>query len=98
MNHACVVIIPARYAATRLPGKPLLEIRGKPLIQHVHEAACASDAGRVLIATDDDRIAKCAAGFGAEVVRTSVKHASGTDRIAEAAALLGLEAGSIVVN
>ena len=98
MNHARVVIIPARYAATRLPGKPLLEIRGKPLIQHVYEAACASDAGRVLIATDDDRIAKCAVGFGAEVVRTSVKHASGTDRIAEAVAILGLEAGSIVVN
>ena len=98
MNHACVVIIPARYAATRLPGKPLLEILGKPLLQHVHEAACASAAGRVLIATDDDRIAKCAAGFGAEVVRTSVKHVSGTDRIAEAVAILGLGAASIIVN
>ncbi|HLB30562.1 MAG TPA: 3-deoxy-manno-octulosonate cytidylyltransferase [Gammaproteobacteria bacterium] len=97
MNHDCVVIIPARYAATRLPGKPLLEIQGKPLIRHVHEAAAGADC-RVIIATDDELIAACAAGFGAEVVRTAATHASGTDRIAEAAAISGIEDAMIVVN
>lgn len=98
MKHDCVVIIPARYAATRLPGKPLLEIQGKPLIRHVHEAVAAGALGRVFIATDDERIAECAAGFGAEVVRTAATHASGTDRIAEAAAILGIGEATIVVN
>ncbi len=98
MKDDCVVIIPARYAATRLPGKPLLEIQGKPLIRHVHEAAAAGAVGHVYIATDDERIAACAAGFGAEVVRTAATHASGTDRIAEAVAKLGIDDKTIVVN
>ncbi len=91
-----VAIIPARYASTRFPGKPLADLWGKPLIQHVWERArCAESVGRVLIATDDERIAGAARGFGAEVVMTRADHPSGTDRIAEAAA--GLEA-EIVVN
>jgi 3-deoxy-manno-octulosonate cytidylyltransferase (CMP-KDO synthetase) len=76
-----VIVIPARYASTRLPGKPLLDIAGKPLIQWVWEAACASRLrDEVLIATDDERIAKRCAGFGAEVVMTG-QCASGTDRV-----------------
>jgi 3-deoxy-manno-octulosonate cytidylyltransferase (CMP-KDO synthetase) len=92
------VVIPARYASTRLPGKPLLDIAGKPMIQRVYERACASSATRVVIATDDSRIVESAAGFGAEVLMTSADHVSGTDRIEEVARLLGLPADDIVVN
>lgn len=92
------VVIPARYASTRLPGKPLLDIAGKPMIQRVYERACASSATRVVIATDDSRIVEAAAGFGAEVLMTSADHVSGTDRIEEVARLLGLPADDIVVN
>lgn len=83
---SCAVIIPARYASTRFPGKPLHSIAGKPLIQHVWER-CRScrNISDVLIATDDYRIATAARGFGAEVCVTSPDHQSGTDRIAEAA-------------
>jgi 3-deoxy-manno-octulosonate cytidylyltransferase (CMP-KDO synthetase) len=86
-----VVIIPARYASTRLPGKPILEaareVTGKYLIQHVYErAAAAPSVTRVLVATDDERIARAVEGFGGEVRMTSADHQSGTDRIAEAAA------------
>jgi 3-deoxy-manno-octulosonate cytidylyltransferase (CMP-KDO synthetase) len=92
------VIIPARYASTRLPGKPLLSIAGKPMIQHVHEHALASGAQQVIIATDDERIREVAYGFGAQVVMTSAEHPSGTDRLAEAVDLLGIGAEEIVVN
>jgi len=80
------VLIPARYASTRLPGKPLLTIAGKPLIQHVWER-CARAKGieSVIVATDDMRIAEAAFAFGAEVAMTSPKHRSGTDRVAEVA-------------
>ncbi len=80
------VIIPARYASTRLPAKPLRPIAGKPLIQHVWER-CAKAQGidTVIVATDDMRIAECAFAFGAEVAMTSPKHRSGTDRVAEVA-------------
>src|SRR3954471_10856430 len=80
------VIIPARYASTRLPAKPLHLIAGKPLIQHVWER-CREAKGieTVIVATDDMRIAETAFGFGAEVALTSPKHRSGTDRIAEVA-------------
>jgi 3-deoxy-manno-octulosonate cytidylyltransferase (CMP-KDO synthetase) len=80
------VVIPARYASTRLPGKPLHPIAGKPLIQHVWER-CARAKGieTVIVATDDMRIAEAAFGFGAEVAMTSPKHRSGTDRVAEVA-------------
>jgi 3-deoxy-manno-octulosonate cytidylyltransferase (CMP-KDO synthetase) len=80
------VVIPARYASTRLPGKPLLPIAGKPLLQHVWER-CQRAQGieAVIVATDDERIAHAAVVFGAEVMMTSPKHRSGTDRIAEVA-------------
>src|SRR4030095_8851782 len=80
------VVIPARYASTRLPAKPLHPIAGKPLIQHVWER-CARARGidKVIVATDDLRIAEAASGFGAEVAMTSPRHRSGTDRVAEVA-------------
>ena len=81
-----VAIIPARYGSTRLPGKPLAEIGGKPMIQHVYESAMKSrDLDRVLVATDDRRIEKVVQNFGGEVVLTSKRHKSGTDRLAEVA-------------
>ena len=92
------VVIPARYASTRLPAKPLKEIAGKPMIQHVYERACQSDARRVIIATDDARIQAVAEGFGAHVVMTSVTHNSGTDRLQEVAQVLGLLPSDILVN
>ena len=92
------VIIPARFGASRLPGKPLAELGGKPIVQWVHERALASGAARVVIATDDARIETAARAFGAEVVMTSPEHRSGTDRIAEAARLLGLPDEALVVN
>jgi 3-deoxy-manno-octulosonate cytidylyltransferase (CMP-KDO synthetase) len=92
------VVIPARYAASRLPGKPLLSIAGRPMIQWVWERACASGAASVSIATDDERIVKAAQEFGAECVLTSLQHASGTDRVAEVARARGLASDAIVVN
>lgn len=92
------VIIPARYAATRLPGKPLLDLMGKPLLQHTYEQALKSDAGAVYIATDDSRIQDAALKFGAKVLMTSNAHVSGTDRLQEAASLIGLSESDIVVN
>jgi 3-deoxy-manno-octulosonate cytidylyltransferase (CMP-KDO synthetase) len=81
-----IAIIPARYGASRLPGKPLSDIHGKPMIQHVHERVCrARGIGRVLVATDDERIAQAVRGFGGEAVMTSPAHKSGSDRLAEAA-------------
>lgn len=93
-----VVVIPSRFASTRLPGKPLLDIVGKPMIQHVYERACKSRASRVVIATDDPRIQLAAHGFGAEVVMTASSHISGTDRLEEVARLLGFKDDEIVVN
>ncbi|GAB6405490.1 3-deoxy-manno-octulosonate cytidylyltransferase [Pseudomonas sp. MHK4] len=98
MTTAFTVVIPARYASTRLPGKPLLLIAGKPMIQHVWEQACKSSAQRVVVATDDVRIAQACEGFGAQVVMTREDHNSGTDRLAEVAAKLGLAPDAIVVN
>ncbi|PIE43815.1 MAG: 3-deoxy-manno-octulosonate cytidylyltransferase [Gammaproteobacteria bacterium] len=92
------VIIPARYASTRLPGKPLLDIAGKPMVQHVYEKALASEASRVVIATDDVRIEKVARAFGAETVMTSTDHPSGTDRLEEVVTTLGFYPDDIVVN
>jgi 3-deoxy-manno-octulosonate cytidylyltransferase (CMP-KDO synthetase) len=85
----CSIIIPARFASTRFPGKPLHLIAGKPLIQHVWERCrrCRLTE-RIVVATDDDRIAQTAMDFGAEVAMTSPDHQSGTDRIAEAASVL----------
>lgn len=92
------VVIPARYASARLPGKPLLDIAGKPMIQHVYERAQLSGAEQVVIATDDERIETAAKRFGADVVLTSPEHRSGTDRLAEVAAHRGFAAGDIIVN
>ncbi len=93
-----VVIIPARYASTRLPGKLLLDIAGKPLIQRVYEKALGSGAKQVIIATDDERIESAAKLFGAEVCMTSTQHKSGTERIAEVVASKGFPDDSVVVN
>lgn len=92
------VIIPARYASTRFPGKPLADIAGKPMVQHVYERACQSEAERVIVATDDERIADAARGFGAEVCMTKADHPSGTDRLQEVVHTLGFYADDIVVN
>lgn len=92
------VIIPARYASTRLPGKPLLDLAGKPMLQRTYEQALKSDAQDVYIATDDPRIQAAAEGFGAKVLMTLDTHVSGTDRLQEAASLIGLTASDVVVN
>ena len=92
------VVIPARYAASRLPGKPLRTIGDRPLIQWVWQCARASGAASVVIATDDVRIFDSARGFGADCLMTSAQHASGTDRIAEVVRARGFAADDVVVN
>lgn len=92
------VVIPSRFASTRLPGKPLLDIDGLPMIEHVYRRAKASSASRVVIATDDARIYDVATAFGAEVCMTSADHESGTDRLQEVALSLELDDAHIVVN
>jgi 3-deoxy-manno-octulosonate cytidylyltransferase (CMP-KDO synthetase) len=92
------VIIPARFDASRLPGKPLLRIGDRPLIQWVWQCAQQSGAASVIIATDDARILEVARGFGADCVMTSPQHASGTDRIAEVVRARGIAAEQIIVN
>ncbi len=92
------VIIPARYASTRLPGKPLLDIAGKPMIRHVVERARESGAKTVTVATDDESIYNACQQFGATVVMTSAKHNSGTERLAEVIQKLGIGTDEIVVN
>lgn len=93
-----IVVIPARYASTRLPGKPLLDLAGKPMLQHVYERALKSRASAVYIATDDERIAEAASRFTHNVCMTASNHQSGTDRIQEVAMQLGLSEDSILVN
>ncbi|MEI6458486.1 MAG: 3-deoxy-manno-octulosonate cytidylyltransferase [Pseudomonadota bacterium] len=92
------VVIPARYASTRLPGKPLLLIAGRPMVEHVWRRAQAAGALEVFIATDDERIATVARAFGAAVVLTSPAHPSGTDRLAEVAHQRGWSDETVVVN
>lgn len=92
------VVIPSRYASQRLPGKALIDIRGKPMIRHVYERACASAAANVVIATDDDRIAEAAESFGATACMTSAHHQSGTERIAEVADIMDWPDEQVVVN
>lgn len=92
------VVIPARYASTRLPGKPLLDIAGKTMIQRVYEQARLSNAEQVIIATDDQRIYDAAENFGAPVCMTSNQHESGTDRLQEVVTQMGLPAEQIIVN
>jgi 3-deoxy-manno-octulosonate cytidylyltransferase (CMP-KDO synthetase) len=96
-NMEIIGVIPARFASTRLPGKPLLSATGRPLIQHVVEAArSARSLDRIIVATDDRRIADVVIGFGGEVAMTRADHATGTDRVAEVAAQL--DRARIIVN
>ncbi|WP_237056196.1 3-deoxy-manno-octulosonate cytidylyltransferase [Microbulbifer sediminum] len=92
------VVIPARYGSSRLPGKPLADIAGKSMVQRVYERAADSAAERVFVATDDMRVAQAVRAFGGEVCMTSPDHASGTDRLHEVAANLGLAGERILVN
>jgi 3-deoxy-manno-octulosonate cytidylyltransferase (CMP-KDO synthetase) len=92
------VVIPARFASTRFPGKVLVNIHGKPMIQHVYERAVASGAKAVWVATDDARVEEAAAAFGAQVCMTSPEHQSGSDRLAETAEKLGWADDEIVIN
>ena len=92
------VIIPARYASTRFPGKPLADIAGKPMVVRVCERAAASGAAGVHVATDDERIASAVRAHGYEALMTRGDHASGTDRLAEAADMLRLGQADVVVN
>ncbi|QNI02676.1 3-deoxy-manno-octulosonate cytidylyltransferase [Halomonas sp. SH5A2] len=98
MALSFTVVIPARYGSSRLPGKPLLDIAGEPMIAHVWRRACQSRASRVVVATDDARIQAAMAPYGAEVVMTREDHASGTDRLAEVADQLALDESALVVN
>ena len=93
-----VVVIPARYASTRLPGKPLADIHGKPMVQHVVEKALQSGADRVIVATDDERVQQALQTTGVEVCMTSKDHQSGTERLAEVCRHYGFAADTIVVN
>jgi 3-deoxy-manno-octulosonate cytidylyltransferase (CMP-KDO synthetase) len=92
------VVIPARYGSTRLPGKPLLDIAGKPMIVHVCERAQEADADEVIVATDDERILQAVTALGIRAVMTRPDHQSGTERIAEVARLCGWAGDTIIVN
>jgi 3-deoxy-manno-octulosonate cytidylyltransferase (CMP-KDO synthetase) len=93
-----IAVIPARYASTRLPGKPLADIAGEPMVVRVAARARASGASAVLVATDDERIAHACAAHGVRCIMTRGDHATGTDRIAEVAIREGLAEDAIVVN
>jgi 3-deoxy-manno-octulosonate cytidylyltransferase (CMP-KDO synthetase) len=96
-SERAIAIIPARFGATRLPGKPVIEIQGKTLIEHVYRRVQrAQSIERILVATDDERIADAVRSFAGEVVMTSQRHESGTDRLAEAASCLS--SAALVVN
>ncbi|MCG6345234.1 3-deoxy-manno-octulosonate cytidylyltransferase [Vibrio fluvialis] len=92
------VVIPARYQSTRLPGKPLADIAGKPMVQWVYEQAMQAGAERVIIATDDARVEQAVLAFGGTVCTTSPDHQSGTERLAEVVKLMGIEDDHIIVN
>lgn len=95
---AFVVVIPARYASSRLPGKPLADIAGKPMIEWVYQQALKSGAQRIVVATDDARVAEVVDRFGGEVCMTRPEHNSGTERLAEVVSKLQLAADTVVVN
>ncbi len=92
------IAIPARYDSTRLPGKPLVRIHGRPLLEHVWRCACAVGADEVVVATDDERVVEAATAFGAKVCLTGSDHTSGTERLAEVAREQAWAAHDIVVN
>ena len=91
-------IIPARYASTRFPGKPLALIQGKPMVQWVYERVQSSEVRDLAVATDDERIADCVRGFGGVAVMTSPDHASGTDRCGEAAQAFRPDDNDVIIN
>ena len=93
-----IVVIPARYASTRLEGKPLIPFGGRPMIEHVYKAACKSHASEVIVATDDARIEAAVKAFGGKVCMTRSNHESGTDRLQEVAAFFGWGNDQIIVN
>lgn len=92
------IVIPARFASSRLPGKPLRELAGKPLVEHVYACAIASGADEVVVATDDERIRRTVEEFGGKACMTRAEHVSGTDRIEEVTAAQGWTDETIVVN
>lgn len=92
------VVIPARYQSTRLPGKPLADIGGKPMVQWVYEQAVQAGAENVIIATDDERVESAVKAFGGQVCMTSPNHESGTERLAEVVDLMGIADDHIIVN
>jgi 3-deoxy-manno-octulosonate cytidylyltransferase (CMP-KDO synthetase) len=98
MNTRFKVVIPARYGSTRLPGKPLLNIAGKPMIAHVCDRAQEADADEIIVATDDERIFQAVNDLGFKAVMTRADHQSGTERIAEVARLCGWAADEVIVN
>lgn len=93
-----VIIIPARYGSTRFPGKPLASLWGKPMIQHVYERALASEISEIYVATDDERIFKEVMNFGGKAILTSKEHTCGTERVAEASNILGLNEEDLIIN
>lgn len=95
---AFVVVIPARYASSRLPGKPLADIGGKCMVERVYQQALQSGASRIVVATDDERVAAVVEAFGGEVCMTRPEHNSGTERLAEVISKLALPAETVVVN
>ena len=99
MSVQVVCIIPSRYESSRFPGKPLADLCGKPMIQHVYERVLrAKTVSSAAVATDDERIFAAVRAFGGQAVMTSARHRSGTDRIAEAVETMGLKDDDIVVN
>jgi 3-deoxy-manno-octulosonate cytidylyltransferase (CMP-KDO synthetase) len=98
MNTRFKVVIPARYGSTRLPGKPLLNIAGKPMIAHVCDRATEAEADEIIVATDDERIFDAVSALGFNAVMTRADHQSGTERIAEVAKLCGWADDQIIVN
>ncbi|NJD07473.1 MAG: 3-deoxy-manno-octulosonate cytidylyltransferase [Methylococcaceae bacterium] len=98
MAAPCKIVIPARYGSSRLPGKPLLPIAGKPMIVHVCERALEAGCGEVFVATDDHRIAEAVDGVGVTAVMTREDHNSGSERIAEVADRLGWSDTELVIN
>ena len=93
-----VVIIPARYGSTRFPGKVLVPLWGKPLVQHAYESALTSGVGEVYVATDDERVYEKVEEFGGKAILTDPSHPSGTDRVAEASEILNLDPETIIIN
>jgi len=92
------IIIPVRYDSSRLPGKALLDLCGKPMVQRVYESACKTKIKNIIVATDNEKVAACVNSFGGEVCMTSTQHRSGTERIAEAIDTLGLADHDVVIN